>query len=163
MVEAVVTRVENKIVASSGGVTAAVGVLNADGSTSALDTDGNVRIKPGQLFNLAVDGFAAGSTVDVWLFSTPRKLGELITAADGTVTATFEIPSDLKNGKHRLAFVGQGVGGKETTLVVGIVAGAEPKNWSSTRVLIVVPLVMAIFIALLLPGAFQRRRRKRLA
>ena len=163
VVEAEVTRVENKIVASSGGVTAAVGVLNADGSTSALDTDGNVRIKPGQLFNLAVDGFAAGSTVDVWLFSTPRKLGELITAADGKVTATFEIPSDLKNGKHRLAFVGQGVGGKETTLVVGIVAGAEPKNWSSTRVLIVVPLVMAIFIALLLPGAFQRRRRKRLA
>ena len=163
VVEAEVTRVENKIVASSGGVTAAVGVLNADGSTSALDNDGNVRIKPGQLFNLAVDGFAAGSTVDVWLFSTPRKLGELITAADGTVTATFEIPSDLKNGKHRLAFVGTGVGGKETTLVVGIVAGAEPKNWSSTRVLIVLPLVMAIFIALLLPGAFQRRRRKRLA
>ena len=163
VVEAEVTRVENKVVASSGGVTAAVGVLNADGSTSALDNDGNVRIKPGQLFNLAVDGFAAGSTVDVWLFSTPRKLGELITAADGTVTATFGIPSDLKNGKHRLAFVGTGVGGKETTLVVGIVAGAEPKNWSSTRVLIVLPLVMAIFIALLLPGAFQRRRRKRLA
>jgi hypothetical protein len=158
VVEAEVTREENKVVASIGGVTAAVGVLNADGSTSGLDTDGNVRIKPGQLFNLAVDGFAAGSTVDVWLFSTPRKLGELITAADGTVTATFAIPSDLKNGKHRLAFVGTGVGGKETTLVVGIVAGAEPKNWSSTRVLIVLPLVMAIFFALLLPGVFRRRK-----
>ena len=158
VVEAEVTREENKVVASIGGVTAAVGVLNADGSTSGLDTDGNVRIKPGQLFNLAVDGFAAGSTVDVWLFSTPRKLGELITAADGTVTATFAIPSDLKNGKHRLAFVGTGVGGKETTLVVGIVAGAEPKNWSSTRVLIVSPLVMAIFFALLLPGVFRRRK-----
>jgi len=163
VVEAEVTREDNKVVASSGGVTAAVGVLNADGSTSALDNDGNVRIKPGQLFNLAVDGFAAGSTVDVWLFSTPRKLGELITAADGTVTATFAIPSDLKNGKHRLAFVGKGIGGKETTLVVGIVAGVEPKSWSSTRILIVLPLVMAIFVALLLPGVFRRRRKGRLA
>ncbi|MFZ4112268.1 MAG: beta strand repeat-containing protein [Ilumatobacteraceae bacterium] len=162
VVEAEVTRVDNKVVASSGGVTATVGVLNADGSTSALDTDGNVRVKPGQLFNLAVDGFIAGSTVAVWLFSTPHKLGDLITAADGTVTATFAIPSDLKGGKHRLAFVGKGVGGKKTTLVVGIVAGAEPKNWSSTKILIVFPLVLAIFAALLLPGAL-RRRRKRLA
>jgi len=161
VVEAEVIREDNKVVASIGGVTAAVGVLNADGSTSALDNDGNVRIRPGQLFNLAVDGFAAGSTVDVWLFSTPRKLGELITAPDGTVTATFAIPSDLKSGKHRLAFVGKGVGGKETTLVVGIVAGTEPKTWSSTKILIVFPLVLAIFIALLMPGVLRRRKNRR--
>ena len=145
---------------TSGGISAAVGVLNPDGSVAPLDNEGNVRVKPGQLFKLELKGFVIGREVEVWLFSSPHRLGTVITGADGKVRATFELPSDLEGGQHRLAFVGKGPGGKRATIVIGIVAGAAPKSISSMKILIAIPLLMAIFFGLMLPGVLKRRRRR---
>jgi hypothetical protein len=158
VVASVVTRVDNQVVVTSGGLSAAVGVLNPDGSVASLDEKGNVRVKPGQLFSTELGGFVAGTKVEVWMYSTPHLLGSMITDANGKVRATFELPSGLESGDHRLAFVGTGPDGKESTIVIGVVAGAAPKKVSSMKILIAIPILLAILIGLMLPGVLRRRR-----
>ena len=158
VVEVELTRVDNQVVVTSGGLSAAVGVLNPDGSVAPLDDKGNVRVKPGQLFSTELGGFVAGTKVEVWMYSTPHLLGSMITDANGKVRATFELPAGLESGDHRLAFVGTGPDGKESTIVIGVVAGAVPKKVSSMKILIAIPILLAILIGLMLPGVLRRRR-----
>ena len=47
-------------------------------------------------------GFKPGSTVKVWLFSTPTLLGTTIVLQDGTFSLPVTVPGDLPAGSHTL-------------------------------------------------------------
>ncbi len=76
---------------------------------------------------------------------------------DGIVVTNFAIPKNVSQGSHRLAIVAP-VDGKPATLAVGIKVGESITETSFTVWLIVLPIILAVGGALLLPAVIRRRR-----
>jgi hypothetical protein len=47
-------------------------------------------------------GYAPGSTVELWIHSTPRYLATVTAAADGTFSTIVQIPSGTSPGPHSI-------------------------------------------------------------
>jgi hypothetical protein len=156
-----VKRADNQVTVTAGKLSATLGSLTKSGSIAALDSAGNVRLKPGDTVRIKLAGFKPGSTVEAWLFSTPQLLGTAKVGADGVVVGTFIVPKNVALGSHRIAVVAQTTDGKPATLAFGVMVGNWKKERSITIWLIVLPIVLAILGALTLPAT--RRRRKNLA
>ncbi len=156
-----VERANNQVTVTAGELSATLGSLNKAGDVSALDADGNVRLKSGDVVRIKLAGFQPGSTVEAWLFSTPQLMGTAKVGADGVVVGNFTVPKNVPQGSHRIAVVAKTKDGKPATLAVGVMVGEWKKEKSITIWLIVLPIVLAIMGALALPAT--RRRRKNLA
>jgi len=155
---ATVQRIQNQLVVSAGALKATLGGLNSDGSSTALDDDGNVRLKSGDVIRIKLAGFKPGSVVEAWLFSTPALLGTAKVGVDGTVTGTFTIPKNASNGSHRIAVVAKTTDGKPATLTIGVMVGEWNSGSRITVWLIVLPIALAVGGALALPATRRRRR-----
>ena len=153
-----VKRADNQVTVTAGELSATLGSPNKDGGFSALDEDGNVRLKPGDTVRIKLAGFKPGSIVEAWLFSTPQLMGTAKVGADGIVVGTFTVPKNVDQGSHRIAVVAKTTDGKSATLTVGVKVGEWKKERSVALWIIVLPIVLAVFGALLLPAT--RRRRK---
>jgi len=153
-----VKRIDNQVTVTAGELSATLGSLNKDGGVSALDADGNVRLKPGDTVRIKLAGFKPGSIVEAWLFSTPQLMGTAKVGANGIVVGTFTVPKNVVQGSHRIAVVAKTTDGKSATLTVGVKIGEWKKERSIALWIIVLPLVLAVFGALLLPAT--RRRKK---
>jgi len=158
---AVVKRANNQVTVTAGALSATLGNLNSKGGITALDADGNVRLKPGDTVRIKLAGFESGSIVEAWLFSTPQLMGTAKVGADGTVVGTFTVPNNVNQGSHRIAVVAKTTDGKSATLTVGVKVGEWKKERSIALWLIIMPIVLAVIGALLLPAT--RRRKKQLA
>ncbi len=156
-----VKRADNQVTVTAGALSATLGSLNKSGEVSALDADGNVRLKSGDVVRIKLAGFQPGSTVEAWLFSTPQLMGTAKVGADGVVVGNFTVPKNVPQGSHRIAIVARTKDGKPATLTVGVMVGEWKKEKSITIWLIVLPIVLAILGALVLPAT--RRRRKSVA
>lgn len=82
----------------------------------------------GGTIEVAAEGFAPGSEVEVWINSTPRRLA--IVAADdtGSLEVTVTLPTDLV-GNHRIRVVGTDALGEDIDVSAPIVisaAAADP-------------------------------------
>lgn len=153
------TRENNQLVISSGSLRAVLSGLDDKGATRALDSDGNLRLSGGDVVKLNVGGFKPGSTVDVWLFSTPQRLGSAVVGADGRVSGSFTIPKNVEDGPHRIAITAKLPNGKSATFTLGIAVGEIARTSTLTRVLIAIPIVLAIGFGLILPNQLRRRRK----
>ena len=156
--DATVERADNQLVVTVGDLKAVVGGMNPDGSPMALDEAGNVRLRTGDTVRIKLAGFEPESEMEAWLFSTPVLLGTSKVGSDGTVTGTFTIPEDAPSGSHRVVIVARTTDGKPATLAVGVNVGEWEKETSLTVWLIVLPIVLAVAGALLLPATRRRRR-----
>ena len=157
-----VSRENNKIVLKSGTYQAVLSGLDSSGGTRSLDADGNLRLTSGDVLRLNMGGFKVGTQVEVWMFSTPVRLGTTKVETDGRVTGTFTIPKNIEDGSHRIAVTAKLPNGKSTTFTLGILVGDLSTTSTLTRVLIAIPITLAIGFGFLLPTQL-RRRRKRLA
>lgn len=157
--KAQVSRINNQLVVTAGPLRAEFGAMNAGGAVSALDLDGNIRLKSGDTVRVKLSGFEPGSTVEAWLFSTPQLMGTAKVGADGSVVGLFTIPENVPAGSHRIAVVARTNDGKPATLTVGIKVGEWKKESSLAVWLIVLPIVLAVVGALTLPATRRRRRR----
>ncbi|MFM8794362.1 MAG: glycine-rich domain-containing protein, partial [Acidimicrobiales bacterium] len=155
--DATVERSDNQLVVSAGPLRAVVGGVNADGTPMPLDQAGNVRLRTGDTVRIRLAGFKPDSIMEAWLFSTPMLLGTTKVGEDGTVTGTFTIPRDVPSGAHRVVIVARTTDGKPATLAVGIDVGEWEKESTLTIWLLVLPLLLAILGALLLPATRRRR------
>jgi hypothetical protein len=106
------TRENNQLVISSGSLRAVLSGLDDKGATRSLDSDGNLRLSGGDVVKLNVGGFKPGSTVDIWLFSTPQRLGTAKVGADGRMSGAFTIPKNVEEGPHRIAITAKLPNGK---------------------------------------------------
>lgn len=156
--EATVERSDNQLVVTAGALEAVIGGMNPDGTPMALDEAGNVRLRTGDTVRIKLAGFEPGSVMEAWLFSTPVLLGTSKVGSDGTVIGTFTIPANAPSGSHRVVIVASTTDGKPATLAVGINVGEWEKESSLTVWLIVLPIVLAVLGALLLPATRRRRR-----
>ena len=154
------TRENNQLVISSGPVRASISSIEKSGKVTPLDSDGNLRLRAGDLIRLNVAGFKPSSDVDVWLYSTPTNLGSTSVGPEGTVVATFAVPKNIDNGAHRLAVVAKLPNGKSATFAVGLYIGDVKQTSTLTRVLIAIPIALAIAAGLILPNQARRRKRR---
>ena len=153
------TRENNQLVISSGSLRAVLSGLDKKGATRSLDSDGNLRLSGGDVVRINVGGFKPGSDVDVWLFSTPQRLGSAVVGADGRVSGSFTIPKNVEKGPHRIAITAKLPNGKSATFTLGIAVGEIARTSTLTRVLIAIPIVLAIGFGLILPNQLRRRRK----
>lgn len=157
-----ITRENNQLVFTGGGIKGTLRGTKANGDAIALDTDGNLRIEGSDRISVESEGFAAESLIDVWLFSTPKKVGSVTADALGKGAGTFTIDKDLETGDHRVVLKGENPDGDDVVLAIGIVAGAIDVTSTLSRVLIAIPIALAVFVGLFIPNQVRRRRRKRL-
>ena len=153
------SRQNNQLVMQSGTMKAVLSGLDDKGATRSLDSDGNLRLTGGDVVKLNVGGFKPGSTVDIWLFSTPQRLGTAKVGADGRMSGSFTIPKNVEEGPHRIAITAKLPNGKSATFTLGIAVGEIARTSTLTRVLIAIPIVLAIGFGLILPNQLRRRRK----
>ena len=153
------SRENNQLVMQSGAMKAVLSGLDDKGATRSLDADGNLRLSGGDVVKLNVGGFKPGSTVDIWLFSTPQRLGTAKVGADGRMSGAFTIPKNVEEGPHRIAITAKLPNGKSATFTLGIAVGEIARTSTLTRVLIAIPIVLAIGFGLILPNQLRRRRK----
>ena len=158
---ATVTRENNQMVVTSGSLSATLSGLDKAGKTAPLDSDGNIHLEGGDVIKISVGGFKPKTLVEVWLFSTPTKLGSVVVGADGTVTGAYRLPVGIKSGSHRVVVTAKLPNGKPTTFTLGILVGNISKSSTLTRVLIAIPITLAIGFGFLLPTQLRHRRRKK--
>jgi hypothetical protein len=156
-----VSRANNQIVLQSGTYQAVLSGLDADGTTRSLDADGNLRLAGGDVLRINMGGFKVETQIDVWMFSTPVLLGTAEVGADGRVTGTFTIPKSIEDGSHRIAVTAKLPNGKPTTFTLGILVGDIATTSTLTRVLIAIPITLAVGFGFLLPNQLRRRRKAR--
>jgi hypothetical protein len=155
-----VSRENNQLVIQSGSLRAELSGLDKSGTTRALDADGNLRLTGGDVVKLNIGGFKPKSKVDVWLFSTPKRLGSAEVDAQGRMSGSFTIPKMVEKGAHRIAITAKLPNGKSATFTVGIAVGEIAKTSTVTRVLIAIPIALAVLAGFLLPNQMRRRRRR---
>ncbi len=160
---ATVTRENNQMVVTAGALSATLSGLDKTGKRSPLDSDGNIHLDAGDEIKISVGGFKPKSLVEVWLFSTPTQLGSAVVGADGTVSGTYRLPAGTKSGTHRVVVTARLANGKPTTFTLGILVGDISTTSTLTRVLIAIPIALAIGFGFLLPNQLRRRRKTRIA
>lgn len=121
---------------------------------------------PSGSVELTGDGYQPGSSVEVWLFSDPVRLGELTVDAGGNFSGTVPLGGAVP-GEHTLRLLGTGADGQPRTLEVAVVVnvesapvpgpGALPSTGTSTT-----PLVLAAAAVLLGIGLIAPSRRRTL-
>ena len=158
--DAKVSRENNQMVVNAGSVSATLSGTDSAGKTLPLDTDGTVHLAAGDVIKVSVGGFEPKSIVEVWLFSTPTQLGSAVVEADGTMNGTYKLPFGIKSGSHRVVVTAKLPNGKSTTFTLGILVGKINKTSTLTRVLIAIPISLAIGFGFLLPTQARRRKRR---
>jgi len=159
--DATVTRENNQMVVNAGSLSATMSGLDKTGKTAPLDSDGNIHLEGGDVIKISVGGFKPGTLVEVWLFSTPTKLGSVVVGTDGTVTGAYRLPVGIKSGSHRVVVTARMANGKPTTFTLGILVGDISTTSTLTRVLIAIPITLAVGFGFLLPTQLRRRRKIR--
>jgi alpha-tubulin suppressor-like RCC1 family protein len=154
------TRVNNQLVFSAGGFTVTLAGVNPDGTVIPLSADGILEVRRGDMFRLDAQGFAPGSSVDIWMFSKTIYLGKIEVSPNGLVKSSFKVPKSVSDGLHHLVMVGVDKAEKEAKFEVGMNVGVPPKQWWYSRILIAIPISIAVFFGFWLPTSASRRRRR---
>ena len=158
-VDAAVTRENNAIVTSVEGITASVTGVSPEGERIDLDSDGNLRLEVDDQIQIEADGYQRGESVDVWMYSTPTLVGTVTADQNGKVSGRFAVPANLESGNHRIVLDGITEGGTPVVLGIGVKFGPQAKTSTTTRVLITVPIALAVIAGFVLPTTVRRRRR----
>lgn len=159
-IAATLSRVNNGLVASVAQITATVSGVSADGTRIDLDVEGNLRLNTDDFIQVEGDGYSAGESVDVWMYSTPTRIGTVKADASGHIAGRFILPKDLGAGNHRVVLNGVNKGGVPVILGIGVKYGEASSTSTATRVLIALPISLAIIAGFILPNQLRRRRRK---
>jgi hypothetical protein len=154
------TRVNNQLVFTAGGFTVTLAGVNPDGTIIPLSAEGILEVRRGDMFRLDAQGFAPNTTVDIWMFSKSFLMGTIEVGADGLVKSTLRVPKSVEDGLHHLVMVGVDRNKAEAKFEVGMNVGVPPKQWWYSRILIVIPISVAVFIGFWLPTSASRRRRR---
>ena len=156
------SRESNRFKIEAAGVTAVISGQSSNGALIALDEDGSLRLNNGDKILVEGAGYSIGAKVQVWMYSTPTRLGTLTADSQGEVAGSFEMPSGIEPGEHRVTLLGTNLAGKEVAIGLGIEFGKVDSGSTITRLLISIPIALAVLFGLFLP-AVSRRRRKAVA
>jgi hypothetical protein len=158
--KATTARVNNQLIFTAAEFTVTFAGVNADGSVIPLRADGVLELAREDMFRLDAKGFAPDTEVTVWMFSQPQRLAKLTVGTDGLVRTSLRVPKSLKDGLHHVVLVGVDQNKKEAKFEFGLNVGVPADQWWVSRVLLVIPISIAVFIGLWLPTSVRRRRNR---
>ena len=159
-VDTTLTRSNNALVVSGAGIEATVYGMSPEGARIDLDEDGLLRLNTQDQVVVEADGFETGNVVDVWMYSSPTRLGQLTVDALGAIQGSFLLPESLDSGDHRVVLDGQNNRGQDVVLGIGVSVGNVEQSSLWSRLLIIVPVSFAILAALIIPTTLRRRRKE---
>jgi hypothetical protein len=148
---------------SGAGIEATVYGVSVDGDRIDLDEDGLLRLSSDDRIAVEAAGFQDGEIVDVWMYSTPTRLGELEVSATGRIEGFFNIPSTLEPGEHRIVLDGPNGQGQDVVLGLGVNVGEVDQSSLVVRLLIIIPVLLAVLVGLIIPTTLRRRRQEEAA
>lgn len=132
-------------------------LMDTDGNQVGLDSDGNLRLEGGQKLVVELVGLSSGTTVNFYVFSTPIPLGSATVSQDDVTSASFDVPTALEDGDHRIVVNGVTNNGESVAVVAGVKVGDESGS-SPIRIVIFVVIGLAVIAAISIPA---RRRSAR--
>jgi hypothetical protein len=155
-----VTRANNRVTVGASGVSMSFSGIAQDGTIIPLGSDGNLRITGGDSVSVEGTGFAANEDVEVWMFSTPQLLATVKADSNGKVVKNIKLSSALQEGDHRFVVDGKSANGRDALVVLGVIVGYESSGLSTIgKLLIALPIGLAIIFGLVIPTTLRRRRR----
>jgi outer membrane protein OmpA-like peptidoglycan-associated protein len=92
----------------------------AGGQPLGLTAEGALVLESDRFATTSGSGFLSESRVRLYLFSTPRYVGEVLTNPDGTFSGTVQLPADVPPGLHTLQASGYTVDGQIRSLSLGV-------------------------------------------
>lgn len=97
-----VVTVNNQVVtvADETGYRLAVAVVDESGAPMAISADGALIVRRNHFISINGQGLRPNSVAVAWVFSEPRRLGDVRVAADGSFSAKFSVPKGLPEGDH---------------------------------------------------------------
>jgi hypothetical protein len=156
-----VIRSAAKMQASVGTIVMDLTATTKDGNPISLDEDGNLLVQPGDVVELRLAGLLGASESEVWLYSTPQKIGSVLVGADGEAAFAYAVPESLEEGEHRIVLSGQSVLGDTVTVGLPLRAVEGEKsggNLFQSSPVIWLILGLFVVIGLFLPSQIRRRR-----
>lgn len=79
-----------------------------------------IRVEPHSYLRVFGHGFAPGTTVNVWMFSTPVHLGHVFVGPDGSFSGTVPIFANIPVGPHTIQANGLDASMEERSVALGI-------------------------------------------
>jgi hypothetical protein len=134
--------------------------MSPDGSRIDLDENGLLQLDTQDQVVVEAKGYVAGNVVDVWMYSTPTRLGQLTVDDTGAITGNFQLPESLSVGDHRVVLNGENNRGQDVILGIGVSVGEVDQSSLASRLLIIIPVSLAILVALIIPTTLRRRRKE---
>lgn len=124
-VEARVIVVEDERVRIETDIGFAIELQAATGDGEAriplpVDADGTLLLDRGGFVDVGGTGFLAGSTAEVWMFSTATFLGTAIVGDDGSFAGSFPVDELLEAGEHTIQLNGIGADGEVLSTSLGV-------------------------------------------
>ncbi|CAB4646937.1 unannotated protein [freshwater metagenome] len=155
-----VTRTNNRVTVGAAGVSVTFNGIAQDGTIVPLDSEGNLRLTGGNSVSIEGTGFAANQDVEVWMFSTPQLLATVKADSSGKVVENIKLSSMLEEGNHRFVVDGTSAAGADALVALGVIVGYESSGLSTTgKLLIALPIALAIIIGLVIPTTLRRRKK----
>jgi alpha-tubulin suppressor-like RCC1 family protein len=158
-----VSRNENRVTARVAGISVTISGLTPESEVVSLDSDGNLRLDTKDQLVVDASGYLEGQEVSVWMYSTPSRLGVVTADATGNVSGIFDLPAGINSGDHRVVLDGDNENGQPVIIGLGIAVGSVDSSSLASRLLIIIPVLLAIFAGLFIPAAARRRRREEAA
>ena len=138
-------------------------VSQQNGRAIQPSAEGIMQVYHGDMFTVEVSGLKPGTTVELWLFSTPKFLGSAVVAADGTLTASFEIPAGVHVGAHTAQFDAVSADGSPLSVNTALHVSAAEKSATTPGPGINLFAVIAVLVLMIGVGLavifFIRRKR----
>ena len=160
-VDVKITTNGNKITFSVGGVSGELDASSLDGSQIQLDANGNLVLTPGDDVSLNLGGFGSETPVEVWMFSIPVKVKDLMADADGNTNGSFSTPQGIDSGSHRIVVKGLSPENDEVIVALGVEVTAIGKASLTSKM--VLPITIAVAVLFIVALTIRLRRRSKLA
>jgi len=125
-----VVTVNNQVVtvADETGYRLAVAAVDESGAPMPVAADGALLVPRNLFISINGQGLQPNSVAVAWVFSEPRRLGDVRVAGDGSFSAKFRVPRGLPEGDHTTQVNGVDANGgmRSFNLAIEVVASSLP-------------------------------------
>lgn len=136
--------------------------LEVDSPTARnFDSQGNIIFVRNEVVRVEGDGFLAGTSVDVWLFSEPVFVGTVTVGPDGSFLGELAVPLAIRSGTHTLQVNGLTADGNLRSLNLGVRVADSAQQLPSTGGGSAFPMILAWWM--LVAGLFVMAARRQWA
>lgn len=103
-----------------GQVSVSLQSLDGEGKPIPSSPEGNLVVEASSVITTQGEGLAPGSTLQVYLRSTPTLIDTVKVATDGSFLSRAKVPANIPLGHHTINLVGTLDSGESVTLAVGL-------------------------------------------